>query len=160
MRKKGYFVLPKLHSVSSRVAPWTQSAMVGRPVIRRPGENAWSKRVRRPGCFGATVEMRMPSSGEGGRFDMRCTTAQPVGKPIKSDLTKALSGRSISVSGPTGRRRPRREWANTGNHPQLSNHTTPFYLMRRERVASATSYRQSSLSACFLRSWKRRRVPQ
>jgi hypothetical protein len=45
-------------------------AMVGRLVIHRPGENAWSKRVLAFGCFGATVEMRMPSSGEGGRFDM------------------------------------------------------------------------------------------
>ena len=112
-----------------------------------PGERL-AKRVPAFGCFGATDAGSVHDS------------PAPWGKPIKSDLTKALSGRSISVSGPTGRRRPRREWANTGNHPQLSNHTTPFYLMRRERVASATSYRQSSLSACFLRSWKRRRVPQ
>ena len=47
-------------------------------------------------------------------------------------------GRCTPVTGRRGRPSSFLVWANTGNHPQLSNHTTPFDLMRRERVASAT----------------------
>jgi hypothetical protein len=88
--------------VAGRPMDTTRHAMVGRLVIRRPGENAWSKRVAAFGCL---------LRGDGCRFGPR--QPSPRGKPIKSDLTKALSGRSISVSEPTGRRRPRREWATT-----------------------------------------------